>query len=420
MFWEISRYFFYGWIDELYIKQDFHFKYEWFTWIESLPGSWMYIVFGLLGLTSLMISLGWFYRIATILFCLTYTYVFLIDQAYYNNHFYLIIIFSGLMIITPLHHAWSLDVKAGRIKHIETMPAFWLWLMRFPMTLVYVYGSIAKMQPDWLSGKATTGLLGKANQGTVLEPLIQFEWISLFYAWSGMLFDLLIPFAMLWKKTRLIAFLSALLFHGNNFLVFQIGVFPLLSIALTLLYFDADFAKNLLPLFLKQRLIPLFSSKSHKKTNHIISGPQPILKATIAIFIAIQLILPFRHLLYPGKTLWHEEGHYFAWRMMLRQKEIGIKLNVKNPLTQETRYADPRDYLNSSQYRTFAGNPEMILLFVHHLGELIQKNGGFKAEIFSEIWVGLNGRKPKLLTDPQLNLLSVPKYTPSYLWIYHH
>ena len=28
-----------------------------------------------------------------------------------------------------------------------------------PMTLVYVYGAIAKMEPDWLSGKATQGLL---------------------------------------------------------------------------------------------------------------------------------------------------------------------------------------------------------------------------------------------------------------------
>ena len=103
---------------------------------------------------------------------------------------------------------------------------------------------------------------------------------------------------------------------------------------------------------------------------------------------------------------------------MLRQKEIQLKFDVKNPETGEIRYADPKDYLTPSQYRSFAGNPRMVLLFVHHLGELVQKHGGFKPEIYGTIWVGLNGREPKLLTDPELNLFSVPKYTSPNLWTY--
>ena len=105
----------------------------------------------------------------------------------------------------------------------------------------------------------------------------------------------------------------------------------------------------------------------------------------IGLYTAVHLVLPFRHLLYPGVTNWHEEGHYFAWRMMLRQKVTRIKINVTHPDTGEERYADPRDYLNSSQFKVLGGNPQRILLFVHHLDRLVQSNAGFDPIITAEI-----------------------------------
>ena len=68
MLWEHSRYFSYNWIENLYIKQDFHFKYEWFTWVDSLPGNGMYVVFILLMISALFITLGLFYQISITLF----------------------------------------------------------------------------------------------------------------------------------------------------------------------------------------------------------------------------------------------------------------------------------------------------------------------------------------------------------------
>ena len=153
MLWEHSRYFSYNWIEDLYIKQDFHFKYEWFTWVNSLPGNGMYVVFILLMISAFFITIGLFYQISITLFFLLYTYVFLIDQAYYNNHFYLICIFSFLMIFTPLHHSWSLDCYRGAIEHKQKLPAIWLWLMRFPMTLVMYMGQLQKWNLTGLAEK---------------------------------------------------------------------------------------------------------------------------------------------------------------------------------------------------------------------------------------------------------------------------
>ncbi len=100
MFWEMTRYYYNGWIRELYVKPQFYFQYEWFQWLPPLPEVAMYLLFAALALLSLMIALGLFYRISTILFFLGYSYFFLIEHAIYNNHYYLIcrsgLVFAGL------------------------------------------------------------------------------------------------------------------------------------------------------------------------------------------------------------------------------------------------------------------------------------------------------------------------------------
>jgi len=119
MFWEITRYFYFGWVEDLFAKPQFHFQYEWFRWVVPFPGDGMYLLFAALGILALMIMFGLFYRIATILFFLGYTYVFLIDQATYNNHFYMICMLSFVMIVAPLHKSWSLDVLRGAETHTD-------------------------------------------------------------------------------------------------------------------------------------------------------------------------------------------------------------------------------------------------------------------------------------------------------------
>ncbi len=207
----------------------------------------MYLLSAPLGILALMIMFGLFYRIAAILFFLGYTYVFLLDQAFYNNHFYLICLLSFMLVLAPLNKSWSLDVLRGAETHTERLPAIWLWLMRFHMGVVYFYGGIAKFDPNWLNGMVPGELLGAANRGTIFQPLMDYDLVHLLYAWSGLLFDLSIPFLMLWKPARKWAFLAAVLFHTNNYFVFPIRIFPVLSLVLTLIFFDADFPRKVFP-----------------------------------------------------------------------------------------------------------------------------------------------------------------------------
>ena len=425
MFWEVTRYFYFGWVEELFAKPQFHFQYEWFRWVVPIPADGMYLLFTALGILALMIAFGLFYRIATSLFFLGYTYVFLLDQATYNNHFYLICLLSFVLILAPLHRSWSLDVLRGAVQHTDRLPAIWLWLIRFHMGVVYFYGGIAKFDPDWLNGMAPGELLGAANRGTIFQPLMDYDLVHLLYAWSGMLFDLSIPFLLLWKPSRKWAFLAAVLFHTNNYFVFPIGIFPVLALVLTLIFFDADFPRKICPHLIKQwlshhyrkRLAATGTLHAEQANNGFSQRISRTLLLFICLYAVVQLILPFRHLLYPGRTIWHEEGHYFAWRMMLRQKITRLQFNVTHPVTGEQRYADPGDYLNTSQLKVFAGNPGMILLFAHHLDQLVQSNARFDPIITARIEVSLNGRDFRELVDPELDLSKVPAYEPSYRWV---
>jgi hypothetical protein len=193
----------------------------------------------------------------------------------------------------------------------------------------------------------------------------------------------------------------------------------MLALMLTLIYYDAGFPRKIVPDKIKK-----WVSKEYRKrlldSNHTISTTQsqtsPLLLVFLGIYILIQLLVPFRHLTYPGWTTWHEEGDFFAWRMMLRQKTTRLAIYITNPTSGEQRYADPEDYLNFVQLKKI-GDPELLLQFVHHLERLVQNNGGFDPIITAKYEVSLNGRKFKRMVDQVVDLSEIPEFTPNYLWV---
>ena len=100
MVWEATRYLNFGWYTTQFQESDFYFKYFGFSWVHAWPGEGMRIHFIVWGILAAMIGLGLCYRIATILFFFVFTYVFLLDQSTYLNHFYLISLISFLMLIS--------------------------------------------------------------------------------------------------------------------------------------------------------------------------------------------------------------------------------------------------------------------------------------------------------------------------------
>ena len=108
MFISIVRFWLNGWIKTLYIDPKFHFNYYGFSWITDFE-EYTYILFFICGLSSLLISLGYKYRISIIIFFLSFTYIELIDKTTYLNHYYFVSSISFLMCFLPLNCYYSLD-----------------------------------------------------------------------------------------------------------------------------------------------------------------------------------------------------------------------------------------------------------------------------------------------------------------------
>ena len=235
MLWEMVRYIEAGWVQRNFIDPPLHFTFYGFSWVRPWPGDGMHWHFYALAVLAACITTGLCYRLAAMLFFVGFTHIFLIDQAFYLNHFYLVCLVSFIMIFLPAHRAFSLDVKLRPALRSSVTPAWTLWVLRSLVGITYSYGAIAKCNLDWLTGNPMRQMLASADTFPILGRLFHLEPVIWFYAWTGLALDLLIVPALLWKRTRLPALLVAAVFHLSNDQMFQIGIFPWFMLAATLL-----------------------------------------------------------------------------------------------------------------------------------------------------------------------------------------
>lgn len=149
--------------------------------------------------------------------------------------------------------------------------------------------------------------------------------------------------------------------------------------------------------------------------------PPPLVKWSLLIFIFIwfsfQILFPLRHLLYPGVSTWTEEGHRFAWQMMLRDKKAKALFKITNSKNNKKRIVRPEEVLPRHQARIIALWPDMILQFAQYLGEIGEKANLNGLEVNAWVCASLNGRQPQLLIDPKRDLTKVERNLKHADWI---
>ena len=300
--WECWRYYANGWIDRYYVTPDFHFKYYGFEWVTPWPGDGMYWHFAAMALLACMIITGSFYRLATFLYWLAFSYVFLLEQANYLNHFYLISLLSLLMVFVPANRSVSVDARLWPAWRSDFVPAWPLVMLRAQMVIVYFFAGVAKINEDWLMGYPLRKWL---SDRTDVFPLVggYFEelWVQLLFSYGGLLLDLLGGFLLLHRKTRAPVFVVFCGFHLMNSQLFGIGVFPWFSIATTLLFFPPDWPR---------RLLSWWGQGRSPAPAGVLAVPQPrtVVVGLLSVWFAVQIFMPLRHWLYPGDVRWTEEG----------------------------------------------------------------------------------------------------------------
>ena len=59
-----------GWVKQTLIEPQFTFSFIGFEWLQPLPGNWMYVYFGIMGVFGIGVMLGYKYRLSIIAFTL--------------------------------------------------------------------------------------------------------------------------------------------------------------------------------------------------------------------------------------------------------------------------------------------------------------------------------------------------------------
>jgi HTTM domain/Vitamin K-dependent gamma-carboxylase, lumenal domain len=434
MLWEVWRYFKKGWIKSYYIDPTLHFTYYGFDWVRPWPGEGMYLHFLALGALATFILLGLWYRISAALFFLGFTYVFLLDQANYLNHFYLVCLISLLMVFVPAERAFSLDALRRPEIHSDTAPAWALWLLRAQIGIPYFYGGLAKLNEDWLRGEPLSRWLAEKTDFPVIGQLFTEQWMVYLFGYGGLLLDLLVVPLLLWRRTRPFAFAAAVLFHLLNAGLFQIGIFPWFMIAATALFFSPDWprfggrwwpAKNVGTISRKacpeRRRRDAKPAKDSPRrpivTSPLLRPEQRLTAALLGIYMTAQLLVPLRHFLYPGDVGWTEEGHLFAWHMMLRSKQAKAEFFATDPASGRSEKINPGDFLTPRQLSKFSRWPDMVLQFSHYVANEFRKQGYPQIEVRARVLASLNGRKSQLLIDPTVDLAAQSRTLKPTPWI---
>ncbi|MDO5979217.1 HTTM domain-containing protein [Flavivirga spongiicola] len=382
-----------GWVKKTLVEPEFTFSFIGFEWLQPFPGNAMYFYYVIMGIFALFIMIGYKYRLSALCFAFMWAATYLMQKSSYNNHYYLLMLLSSMMVFLPAHKYASIDVKLNPKIKSFSMPHWCRLIIVFQLFIVYTYASIAKLYPDWLDTSVMEILMKSKEHYMLVGDMLQQKWLHYILAYGGILFDGLIVPLLLFKPTRKYAFMSSIFFHLFNSIVFQIGIFPYLSLAFTLFFFEPEIIQKL---FLKKK--PIYKSDDVA----IPKFKKPLL-VLFSIYFLVQIGLPLRHHFIEDDVLWTEEGHRLSWRMMLRSKSGRTNYIIKNKDSGKSFTVNLNDYLTTKQQRSASTKPDVIWQFAQHLKQEFQ-NKGQEIAVYVDCKISINGKPYKTLINREVDL----------------
>lgn len=386
------------WVTRFFVEPSFFFHYWGASWVTVFSGPVMTGLVILLCILSLLIALGLYYRVAIVAFFLLFTYIELTDVTNYLNHYYLVSLLAFWLLFLPAECMWSLDSKRKPSLARTHIPAWNLWGLRWQVGLVYFFAAIAKMQPDWLLHAQPLNIwLMARTDFPAMGSLFSHHETALVLSWAGFLNDLLMAPALLWKRTRVVAYSVVVVFHLATGFLFNIGMFPFIMIAAATVFFSPSWPR-IGPL---RAAFPVPEEKTHWNP---IPWKRP-LPVAVLLFCLFQGLFPLRSFLHEGPVIWNECGMRFAWKVKVREKTGGLNFLVRVGDEEKLSWVSPGKYLTRYQEREIVTQPDLILQLAHHIGEEYAQKTGQNVAVFADAKSSLNGRPTHPLIDPKQDLM---------------
>lgn len=383
-----------GWVRVTLVEPEFTFNFIGFDFLQPLPGNGMYFYFILMGCFGLMVLLGYKYRWSMAAYALMWTCVYLMQKTAYNNHYYLMMLLCWVMVFFPASRYLSIDAKRSGFKK-QHMPRWVKVVFIGQLWIVFTYAAIAKIYPAWLDTSVPALFMRAKSDYWLVGELLQQTWVHYGIAYFGIFFDLLIIPLLLYRKTRLFGFYLSLFFHLFNSFIFQVGIFPYMSIAFAFFFFTPE------------SLIKTFKLKRPVFNDDIVVVPA-YKKLGIFIFstyLVVQFALPLRHWFFQDDVLWTEEGHRLSWRMMLRSRSGHLIYWVEDKATGERNNYPYQQMLSKKQRRSVKSKPDFIWQMAQRIKKLEAEKGNDIA-IYVNCKVKINDGSYYDFIDPEVDLAS--------------
>lgn len=408
----VLRFFAHGWIAEYFLEPKHFFSYWGFGWIKPWPSVFMYLHFAGMGLCALGVLLGYRYRASVVGFGVLFGYAHLIDKTNYLNHYYLVMCLCALLALLPLNGLWSLDARQNPELRRAHLPAWMLWALRAQFGVVYVFGGVAKLKPEWLlSAQPLSIWLGRHTDVAGLGALFAAPWAAHAMSWAGALFDLAIVPLLLLRRSRPFAYVAVVAFHLLTARLFQLGLFPYIMMFGSLLFLSPAWPRVVLARLGASRWQPAPMPSAWPP------APARLVWPVLVAYFALQLLVPLRHLLYPGSVCWTEQGYRFSWNVMLMEKNGSVDFRVVEPSTGRNFRVSALDYFTRYQAKTMAPQPDMVLQAAHLIAADFRARGVTRPAVYADAFVSLNGRAMQRLIDPRVDLARASDDLSNKTWI---
>jgi hypothetical protein len=336
------------------------------------------------------------------------------DKTTYLNHYYLVSCISFLMIFLPCSSYFSFDSKQN-IK----VPKWTVDSLKFMIIIVYLYAGLAKINSDWLIHAQPLKIWLRAKYMIPLigETLLQQNFSYYLFSWGGMIYDCLIPFLLLNKKTRNFAFFMVIAFHIMTRVLFPpIGMFPYIMIFSCIIFFDSNLHKKVLDRIKNLFRLKIKDVEKFKSINNNSIRKRSIIPI-LTLFFIFQIIFPLRSNFYKGELFWTEQGYRFSWRVMLVEKAGFTTFKIIDNKNNKFHIVDNMEFLTPFQEKQMSFQPDMILEYAHYLGDTYKKRGFDNVSVYAESYVTLNGRPSMRFIDPKVDLYKLKNDFKHKKWI---
>ncbi len=374
-------------------NKDFRFPFDFFEFIQPANSLAVYSLLAfILKIAAISIIIGYRTRLFAFIYCMIYCYNLLLDMAFYNNHYYLIILILFAFIIIPTSNSLTLEHLIKKDNKTAIQLRIDVSVFRFLIILPYFMGGIAKLTSiDWITGSVIASSISEYSSFYNILGITNKQFIIYFTTYYGLIFDLGIGFLLLHKRFWCLGIIFTIPFHIANSINLNIGIFPYLMLCSNLLFVRIK--------KLDVQELNFVSKCSFKVTSFY-------------IFILFHILFPLRFFLLSENANWTGKAITFSWRMKLNHVETeSVNFKLIDKSNNNIIATMDSIKLSNSQLKYLCTTPNDVLKFRNNLFRKYKLEKDTNKYIF-QIYLknSLNGRNFQWVFDTTKNFTAI-KYT---------